>query len=98
MDLATAERVQGVLATKGIKIDTAVLQDAIAEAEAPPDDPIPVSQGMIAAGRKVWLAHPDMPPRDVLAMIYRAMVQQQQDEEAAAQDAPAQPVDQQRTP
>ena len=86
MDSTTIKRMQDVLDAKGVKVTTAVLKEAVEAAVAPPpapDDPIPVSQGMIAAGRDAWVLNPKTPPRVLLPILYRAMEQKRKDEKKA---------------
>lgn len=83
MDAEAIKRAQGVLTAKGVKVDASLVREAITAAETLPEPGIPVSQGMIAAGRKVWLANPTGPVHVLLSLLYRTMEQQRIDEEAA---------------
>lgn len=94
MDEQSVKRVQSILATKGVKIDTDTLRDAIAVAEAPLEPAIAVSQRMIAAGRKAWLLNSIGPVHLLLAMLYRAMDQERIDEALELARIQAQPAEQ----
>lgn len=85
MDDAAVKRAQAVLDKKGIKVGVLVLREAIEAAQQPPPPPIPVSIGMIEAGRTYWKLHPDAPLHVMLPEMYRAMEKKRLEEEAAAQ-------------
>lgn len=85
IDDATVARVIEVANTKGIKIDADTMRELLTAADVTPVvDAIPVSVGMVAAGRKLWIALAGTPSNALLPQVYRAMEQQRRDEEQQA--------------
>lgn len=86
VDDAVISRVQDVLTAKGIKIDGDTVREMLSAAATPkPDAPeIPVSLGMVTAGRELWVSRPSDSVHILLPALYRVMDQTRRDEAARA--------------
>lgn len=80
VDDAAISRAQDVLTAQGIDVELGVVRDMLNAAATPEPEDIPVSLGMIAAGRGFWLANPSGSVHVLLPALYRVMEQRRRDE------------------